>query len=58
MIKAGIFAAYARPDAVVQDLRSMLGNGGGAFGVVAGKDGHWSCLMVYMRGHGMLFSIP
>jgi pimeloyl-ACP methyl ester carboxylesterase len=36
----GHFAAYERPDAIVQDLRSMFGKGGGAFGVVTGKDGY------------------
>jgi hypothetical protein len=36
----GHFAAYERPDAIVQDLRSMFGKGGGAFGVVPGKDGY------------------
>ncbi|KAH3931615.1 hypothetical protein HBI56_140560 [Parastagonospora nodorum] len=38
--KGGHFAAYERPDAIVQDLRSMFAKSGGAFGVVAGKDGY------------------
>lgn len=30
----GHFAAYEQPDAIVDDLRSMFGRGGGAEGVV------------------------
>ncbi|CAI6331167.1 unnamed protein product [Periconia digitata] len=35
----GHFAAWEVPDAIVDDLRTMFGKGGGAFGVVAGKSG-------------------
>lgn len=38
----GHFAAFERPEAVVEDLRTMFGKGGGAFGVVkrcTGYDG-------------------
>lgn len=38
----GHFAAFERPDALVEDLRTMFGKGGGAFGVVkrcTGYDG-------------------
>ena len=37
--KGGHFAAWERPDAIVQDLRDMFGRKGGAFGVVTGKTG-------------------
>jgi hypothetical protein len=36
----GHFAAYERPNAIVQDLRKMFGKGGGAYGVVGCKDGY------------------
>ena len=36
----GHFAAYEKPEELVGDLRRMFGRGGGAFGVVNGKDGH------------------
>jgi hypothetical protein len=35
----GHFAAFERPDAIVDDLRTMFGKGGGAFGVVKGCTG-------------------
>ena len=35
----GHFAAFERPDAIVDDLRNMFGKGGGAFGVVKGRSG-------------------
>lgn len=38
--RGGHFAAWERPDAVVEDLRIMFGKGGGAFGAVAGKNGY------------------
>lgn len=38
--KGGHFAAYERPDAIAGDLCGMFGKGGGAYGVVAGKDGY------------------
>ena len=38
--KGGHFAAWERPDAIVSDLRTMFGRGGGAFGVVEGTDGY------------------
>jgi hypothetical protein len=31
---SGHFAAFERPDALVEDLRTMFGKGGGAFGFV------------------------
>jgi hypothetical protein len=37
--KGAHFAAWERPDAIVDDLRSMFGKEGGAFGVVGGKSG-------------------
>ena len=36
----GHFAAWERPDAIISDLRKMFGKGGGAYGVVQGKDGY------------------
>ncbi|KAJ9668851.1 hypothetical protein H2201_001097 [Coniosporium apollinis] len=36
----GHFAAWERPDAIVDDLRKMFGRGGGAFGVVGGCSGY------------------
>ncbi|KAF9468671.1 Alpha/Beta hydrolase protein [Collybia nuda] len=36
----GHFAAYEKPEALVEDLRKMFGKGGGAFGVVKGKNGY------------------
>lgn len=36
----GHFAAWERPNAIVQDLREMFGKGGGAFGVVKGATGY------------------
>ena len=36
----GHFAAWERPDAIVSDLRKMFGKGGGAFGVVSGRNGY------------------
>ena len=38
--KGGHFAAFERPDALAEDLRKMYGKGGGAFGVVPGKNGY------------------
>ena len=35
----GHFYAYEVPDLVVRDLKAMFGRGGGAFGVVEGKNG-------------------
>jgi hypothetical protein len=37
--KGGHFAAFERPHELVEDVRDMFGKGGGAFGVVPGKDG-------------------
>ena len=34
------FAAWERPDAIVKDLRTMFGKGGGAYACVRGKNGH------------------
>ena len=36
----GHFAAHERPEALVDDLRKMFGKGGGAYGVIEGKDGY------------------
>lgn len=36
----GHFAAWEKPEVIVNDLRQMFGKDGGAFGVVKGKDGY------------------
>lgn len=36
----GHFAAYEKPEELVDDLRKMFGKGGGAFGAVKGKTGY------------------
>ncbi|KAJ9603644.1 hypothetical protein H2200_011830 [Cladophialophora chaetospira] len=36
----GHFAAWERPDDIVSDVREMFGRGGGASGVIKGKDGY------------------
>jgi hypothetical protein len=38
----GHFAAWERPEEIVQDLREMFGRGGGAFGVVKSATGYTS----------------
>lgn len=38
--KGGHFAAWERPEDLVADLRTMFGKGGGAEGVVKGKNGY------------------
>ncbi|KAH9849513.1 alpha/beta-hydrolase [Lenzites betulinus] len=38
--KGGHFAAHEQPEALVGDVRKMFGKGGGAYGVVPGKDGY------------------
>ena len=38
--KGGHFAAFERPEELAGDLRKMYGKGGGAFGVVPGKNGY------------------
>ena len=38
--KGGHFAAFEQPDSLAGDLRKMFGKGGGAFGVVPGKNGY------------------
>ncbi|RVX75201.1 hypothetical protein B0A52_00553 [Exophiala mesophila] len=38
----GHFAAWERPNEIVDDLRTMFGKGGGAYGVVDGKSGYLS----------------
>lgn len=38
--KGGHFSGYERPDAVAKGLKEMFGKGGGAYGVVKGKDGY------------------
>ena len=40
--KGGHFAAWERPDAIVRDLQTMFGTGGGAFGVIKGRSGYAS----------------
>ena len=37
--KGGHFAAWERPDAIVKDLREMMGQQGGAYAVVQGRTG-------------------
>ena len=37
--RGGHFAAWERPDAIVDDVREMFGRKGGAYGIVKGKDG-------------------
>ena len=39
--RGGHFAAWERPDAIVDDLRTMFSRSGGAYGVVQGKDGYY-----------------
>jgi hypothetical protein len=34
------FYAHERPELLARDLKMMFGNGGGAYGVVKGKDGY------------------
>ena len=36
----GHFAAWERPDAIVNDLRSMFGREGTVYGCVAGRNGY------------------
>jgi hypothetical protein len=36
------FYAHEHPELLVRDLKTMFGKGGGAFGVVRGKDGYGS----------------
>ncbi len=36
----GHFAAWERPEAIVDDVRAMFGRGGGAYGVVEGRNGY------------------
>ena len=36
----GHFAAWEKPEAIVRDLHSMFGKGGGAYGAVKGKVGY------------------
>jgi hypothetical protein len=38
--KGGHFAGWERPDAVAKGLCEMFGKGGGAYGVVKGRDGY------------------
>jgi pimeloyl-ACP methyl ester carboxylesterase len=38
--EGGHFAAWERPDAIVEDLRAMFGENGGVYEVVSGKCGH------------------
>ena len=38
--RGGHFAAWERPGAIMADLREMFGQGGGAYGVIKGKDGY------------------
>ncbi|KAI9058746.1 alpha/beta-hydrolase [Trametes sanguinea] len=38
--KGGHFAAFEQPEALVEDIRHMFGKGGGAYGIVPGKDGY------------------
>ena len=36
----GHFAAWEKPEVIAGDLRIMFGRGGGAYGVVQGKNGY------------------
>lgn len=38
--KGGHFTTWERPDAIINDLHTMFGKGGGAFKCVEGKNGH------------------
>jgi hypothetical protein len=38
--KGGHFAAYERPDVIVDDLQKMYGKGGPCYGIVPGKSGY------------------
>ena len=38
--KGGHFAAWERPDVIASDLQKMFGKGGGAYGVIKGKEGY------------------
>lgn len=38
--KGGHFAAWERPDIIVNDLRTMFGKGGGAYAIVHGRTGY------------------
>lgn len=38
--KGGHFAAWERPEAIVEDLRKMFGKGGPCYGVIPGKSGY------------------
>lgn len=38
--KGGHFAGWERPDAIAADLCEMFRKGGGAYGVVHGRDGY------------------
>jgi hypothetical protein len=40
--KGGHFASYEVPELLAGNLRKMFGKGGGAYGVVKGKDGYKS----------------
>jgi len=40
----GHFAAFERPEELVQDVRKMFGKGGPAFGIVPGKTGYSNSL--------------
>ena len=37
--KGGHFAAWERPDAIVDDLRTIFGKDGGAYNLIKGKSG-------------------
>ena len=39
-VRGGHFASWERPDAIIKDLRTMFGKGGGAFGCVKDKNGY------------------
>ena len=40
MLSCRHFYAYELPELLVRDVRAMFGKGGGAYGVVTGKDGY------------------
>ena len=38
--EGGHFAGWEKPELIVEDLKAMFGKGGGAFGVVEGRNGY------------------
>lgn len=38
--KGGHFPAWENPDFIINDLRKMFGKGGGAYGLIEGRNGY------------------